>query len=147
MAISRLTNWAAGQVLTASALNAEVNNIIDNALALISPLTGNLDFNNNQSTNFRVENRTTNPATGNAGRLWFRTDLNAYVADTGGAVAYIPTPTGLAKGSLIVAGGATGYGVLAVSSQNGLGVVSDSSQTLGVKWGTVGDPLQAQVFA
>ena len=42
MAISRITTWISGQVLTASALNGDFNNIIDNALSLISPLTANL---------------------------------------------------------------------------------------------------------
>jgi hypothetical protein len=42
MALSRVTTWSAGNVLTASALNGEFNNILNNALSLISPLTGNL---------------------------------------------------------------------------------------------------------
>lgn len=50
MAISRITTWSAGQVLTASAVNAEYNNILDNALALISPLTGNLAAGGNNIT-------------------------------------------------------------------------------------------------
>lgn len=50
MAISRSTTWASGQVLTASALNGEFNNVIDNALALISPLTGALNANGNDIT-------------------------------------------------------------------------------------------------
>lgn len=45
MAIARVTVWSSGQVLTASALNGEFNNVIDNALSLISPLTANLDVN------------------------------------------------------------------------------------------------------
>lgn len=42
MAISRVKTWGS-EILTASDLNAEFNNILDNALSLISPLTGNLD--------------------------------------------------------------------------------------------------------
>lgn len=42
MAISRVTEWSAGAVLTAAALNAEFDNILDNALSLISPITGTL---------------------------------------------------------------------------------------------------------
>lgn len=45
MAISRAKTWIAGEVLTASDLNGEFNNIINNALALISPLTDALDCN------------------------------------------------------------------------------------------------------
>lgn len=44
MALARLTVWSASQVLTASALNGEFNNILNSALSLISPLTSNLDF-------------------------------------------------------------------------------------------------------
>ncbi len=43
MAIARVTTWNAGDVLTAAALNAEYNNILNNATSLISPLTSDLD--------------------------------------------------------------------------------------------------------
>lgn len=45
MAISRVKTWNNGDTLTAADLNAEFNNIIDNPLSLISPLTGALDMN------------------------------------------------------------------------------------------------------
>lgn len=51
MALSRVTTWLAGQTLTASALNGEFDNILDNALSLISPLSGNLDANANRLIN------------------------------------------------------------------------------------------------
>lgn len=44
MALSRVHTWVAGEVLTASDLNAEFDNIINNTTLLISPLTSNLDF-------------------------------------------------------------------------------------------------------
>lgn len=44
MAISRVKVWIAGEVLTASDLNAEFNNILNNAASMISPLGGNLVF-------------------------------------------------------------------------------------------------------
>lgn len=43
MALSRVKTWSSGEVLTASDLNAEFNNLINNAVTLFSPLTGNLD--------------------------------------------------------------------------------------------------------
>ena len=55
MAISRVTTWAVGDVLRASALNGELNNILDNALALISPLTGSLNVNAQVLANAIVE--------------------------------------------------------------------------------------------
>lgn len=39
MSLSRVKTWIAGEVLTASDLNTEVNNILSNAADLISPLT------------------------------------------------------------------------------------------------------------
>ena len=43
MSLSRTKTWIAGEVLTAADLNTEFNNILNNALSLISPLTGALD--------------------------------------------------------------------------------------------------------
>lgn len=43
MALSRTKTWVAAEILTASDLNAEFNNILDNAISLISPLTAALD--------------------------------------------------------------------------------------------------------
>ena len=51
MALSRITTWASGNVLTASDLNGEFNNILNNALSLISPLTAGLDLNGFSLTN------------------------------------------------------------------------------------------------
>lgn len=45
MALSRVKTWIAGEILSAADLNAEFNNPLNNALSLISPLTGALDFN------------------------------------------------------------------------------------------------------
>ena len=45
MSLARVKTWSSGEVLTASDLNAEYNNILNNARDLISPLTGSLDMN------------------------------------------------------------------------------------------------------
>lgn len=44
MALARVKTWISGEVLTASDLNAEFNNILSNARSLISPLTASLDM-------------------------------------------------------------------------------------------------------
>lgn len=44
MALSRVKVWIAGEVLTASDLNAEFNNILNNPVSLISPFTAALDL-------------------------------------------------------------------------------------------------------
>lgn len=43
MAISRVKNWVSAEVLYASDLNSEFNNILNNALSLVSPWTANMD--------------------------------------------------------------------------------------------------------
>ena len=47
MALSRVKTWIAGEVLTASDLNSEFNNILNNAASLFSPLSGTLDLDGN----------------------------------------------------------------------------------------------------
>lgn len=48
MALSRVKTWAPAEILSASDLNAEFNNILSNAITLISPLTGALDLDGNE---------------------------------------------------------------------------------------------------
>ncbi len=47
MALPRITTWVAGQVLTAAALNAEFDNIINNPTLLVQPWVGPFDLNGN----------------------------------------------------------------------------------------------------
>ena len=44
MSLARLKTWVLGEVLSASDLNAEFNNILNNATSLVSPVTANLDL-------------------------------------------------------------------------------------------------------
>jgi hypothetical protein len=48
MALTRVKTWIADEELTASTLNAEFDNIINNAVSLISPVTSALDLDGNQ---------------------------------------------------------------------------------------------------
>lgn len=50
MALSRVKTWISGETLTSSDLNAEFNNIINNAVSLISPVSGAFDFDGNTIT-------------------------------------------------------------------------------------------------
>ena len=91
MALSRLTTWTGGDTLTASALNAEFNNILNNALSLISPLTADLDFDNHQAKNFEFERTTIPTSTSeNRSRAVFNTADNTAYYGTVAAGNYIP---------------------------------------------------------
>ena len=75
MSLARVHNWAAAEVLTASDLNAEFNNILNNALSLISPLTASLDVNNFRLTNFILGSVT-------APSISFQSDANTGIFST-----------------------------------------------------------------
>lgn len=78
MALSRLKTWVS-EILTASDLNGEFNNILNNALSLISPLTGNLDFGGNILTGLGLGTVST-PAIGFTGNT--NTGVYSRTADT-----------------------------------------------------------------
>src|SRR3990167_2817077 len=50
MSLSRVKVWIAGETLAASELNAEFNNILNNPVSLISPLTATLDLDGQRLT-------------------------------------------------------------------------------------------------
>lgn len=81
MALSRLTVWAANQILTAATLNAEFNNILNNALTLISPLTADLNFNSYKAKNIVLESHP--PTTSTAGQLAYFGTEGLYIGYTG----------------------------------------------------------------
>ena len=83
MALSRVTTWASNDILTASALNGEFNNILNNAVSLISPLTANVSAGNFQITDLTAEAVTSAFSSGNTGRVGYRTDLARLQTYTG----------------------------------------------------------------
>jgi hypothetical protein len=131
MALSRITVWIPGQILTASNLNGEFDNVLNHPISLISPTTGPINFNNQAHTNFRLENLAVAPAAANAGRVYYNTGLNRIEIDDGALIRGVPTlrSTDLKVGDLITvttAGAFTRVGigssgqVLTVSSSNGV---------------------------
>lgn len=47
MSLARVKTWSAGEILTAAELNAEFNNILNNPINLISPVTATVDMDGN----------------------------------------------------------------------------------------------------
>ncbi len=77
MALSRINEFNDGTALTETKQEGEFDNIYDNPLTLISPLTGNLDFDGNQAISLVIESGTSNPgAELNEGRLFYRSTMN-----------------------------------------------------------------------
>lgn len=52
MALARVKTWVSGEVLLASDLNSEFNNLLNNALTLIAPLTASLNAGGFKLTNY-----------------------------------------------------------------------------------------------
>lgn len=52
MALARVKTWVSGEVLLASDLNSEFNNLLNNSLSLISPLTASLNAGGFKITNY-----------------------------------------------------------------------------------------------
>ena len=144
MALSRIKTWIAGEVLTASDLNAEFNQLLNSALSLISPLTGTLNANSNQITNLVLEKLSVAPTAGTEGRVWYNTTRDQVEADDGTNIRRVPTMASLLAGSLIYATDASTYAVLGIGSEG-----QSLTVTGGVPvWGAGGaNILQVQVFS
>lgn len=90
MSLSRVTTWNVGDILTANALNGEFNNILNNAMALITPLT--------------LQNLSSAPTAGTAGRLYYNSGLAELEVDDGSFIRDVPTilSTAIVSGYVVV---------------------------------------------
>ena len=146
MAISRVKSWISGEVLTASDLNNEFNNLLNNALALVSPLTGNLNFNNNQATNFKFEVQSATQSVAQEGRAyWQSTEDNLHI-DTGSAIARVPALVGIQAGEIVGIRNPTGVAGATVYARIQLGTGLSLSGSVISSTASGGDPLQSAVF-
>jgi hypothetical protein len=90
MALARVTNWNSGDTLTAAALNGEFDNILNNAVSLLSPWTANMDANNKQLQNHVLEKLSAAATAATEGRLYYRTDTDVLEYDTSTAIRSVP---------------------------------------------------------
>ncbi len=88
MALSRVKTWAA-ESLTYSDLNAEFDNILNNALTLISPLTGDLAFGGNRATGLHAGtvSSPSGQATGDTNTGYYFPAADTFGIATGGVQA------------------------------------------------------------
>ena len=128
MALSRVTTWAVGQVLTAAALNNEFNNILANPITLISPTTGNINMASNQITNLVLEKLGADPSAGTTGRIFYNTASGQVKYDDGSNIVSIAQ----IGGTSTVVGSASGSYVrgLSGSLSTNLGVFSANQYLL-----------------
>ena len=107
MSLSRVKTWIAGETLSASDLNSEFNNILNNPVSLISPLTAALDIDGQTLTldaaaattvastaaiswNFTSGAKTGTPGTGGSvERFSAQTFTDSATAGSGTATAFV----------------------------------------------------------
>jgi len=110
MALARVKVWVNGEVLTAPDLNGEFNNLLNNALSLVSPLTGTLDANSNQISNLVLELVTATGSGAPEGKITYHTNLDTVLVSDGANVRFVPTLATPSRGDLIYAATAShGY--------------------------------------
>lgn len=139
-----MKTWIAGEVLTASDLNGEFNNIINNALSLISPLTGTLNANSNQITNLVLERLSVAATAATEGRVYYNTNRDQIEVDDSANIRRVPTLASMVAGGLIYVSDASTYAQLAIGSSGQSLTVSGGLPA----WGAGGaNVLQVQVFS
>ena len=135
MAIARVKVWVANEVLTASDLNSEFNNVLDSALALISPLTGTLNFNGNQATNLRFENQSATQSAAAEGVVYWHSTEDALHISSGTVQMRVPALAAIQHGELV--------GIISPSGSGNNGATTYSRIQLGTGLSISGTVLSA----
>ena len=113
MALSRVTNWTAGDVLTAAALNAEFNNILSNGQSLVSPWIGQFDLDGNTLVLDGDADTSIDAATDDtidvtiAGADDFRYTANTFTALSGSSISVVSGNITVDAGALTITDGQT----------------------------------------
>ena len=150
MAISRTTTWSSGQTLTASALNAEFNNIINNGTSLWSPATSSVSL-GGFALVLDAAGVSSVQSSGSSGFLYTAGDKSGSVSTTGSSfniAAATFTDTGTASSGTATAWVANGLQRPTVAASNpsvtttdaatlyiANGPAAGSNQTLTNSWG------------
>lgn len=150
MAISRATTWSSGQTLTASALNAEFNNIINNGTSLWSPATSSVSL-GGFALVLDAAGVSSVQSSGSSGFLYTAGDKSGSVSTTGSSfniAAATFTDTGTAGSGTATAWVANGLQRPTVAASNtsvtttdaatlyiANGPAAGSNQTLTNSWG------------
>jgi hypothetical protein len=112
MALVRLATPSAGDtILHTTHFITEFDNIYNNGLSLISPLTGNLDVNNKILTNVRVENVTATPSASQSARFVWHSTTKQLIFDDGAQLRYIPALYGTTGQSVLIATSPNSFGL------------------------------------
>ena len=127
MALTRLYDFTPGTTIVSSQVDDEFNQILNNALTLISPLTGTLNANNNQISNLRIENVTATPSGSQAGKAVFHTGLAELQIMDGSFVRHVPTTATPSQGALVMATDSGIWGQLAPAAAAGRMLVFGST--------------------
>lgn len=148
MALSRVKTWISGEVLTASDLNNEFNNLLNNALSLVSPLTGDLNFNGNKATNLRFETQSATQSAGVEGIVYWQSTEDALHISDGTNQRRVPALVGIQAGEIVGivnTGGVEGATVYA-RIQLGTGLTLSGTELSSTATASGGNPIQAAVF-
>ena len=130
MSIARVKVWSANEVLTASELNAEFNNVLDNALSLVSPLTGTLNFNGNLAMNLRLENQSATQSAAAEGVVYWHSAEDALHISSGTVQLRVPALAAIQAGELVGITNPTGVSGATVFSRVQLGTGLSLSGTV-----------------
>ena len=116
MALFMLATPVTGNTISRTDYINEFNNIYQNSVALISPLTANVNANSKEITNFSLETLSATPSTQKAGRLAFLTTGKQFALDDGAQIRFVPAMYSLTAGDVPMATSSNQYGKLAIGT-------------------------------
>jgi hypothetical protein len=133
MALARVKTWIDGETLTHTDLNAEFDNIVDNAASLFSPLTANLDADNFRITDLNagtVGSPSFNPNGDSNTGIYFSAADTVDITAGGDRAASFNAATGTGVSYVATTPGATGVApIIAGAGETNIGLTLDTDGT------------------